>query len=293
MNSHPQQEDIRALLDEGLNNTVIAQRLDADVRAIARIRREAGLPAAPRSSWTHRPHPQERPIRVLLDEGYTNKAIGERTGADVSTVARIRAEGGFGAATIHNRGKRPHPKDAEIRDLINQGRSTSAIVRELHVDKVAVRRIREEMGVPSPALQPLTLEEKWATFTEPVEGGHLRWTGSRGTCSGTPLLRYREKTYTAGAIAYRQRTGRDPVGQVRAECDMTQCVAPAHVEDEPGRKQLREQLRYLLGKGERPAYCRHGHDQAEHGRYLRDGTAYCEACSSTKRPHNGTQASAA
>lgn len=280
---HPRYDGIRALLGEGLNNAAIARRLDVDVRVVARARRFLGLPPAPRSSWTHRPHPKERVIRILLDEGDTNAAIRKKTGADLDTIARIRAEGGFGPATIHNRGKRTHPKDTQIRELLREGLSNSAIVRELHVDKAAVRRIREDMGVPGFAQQPLSLEEKWATFTEPIEGGHLGWTGSRGTRSGTPLLRYREKTYTAGAIAFRQRTGHDPVGQVRAECDVQQCIAPAHVEDEPGRKHLREQLRYLLGKGERPSHCRRGHDQAEHGRYLRDGVAYCEACSQINR----------
>jgi hypothetical protein len=276
---HPQHEQIRELLGDGrVPNAAIARHLNLDVRVIARVRDEAGLPPAPRTSWSYRPHPKTLTIRVLLDEGYSNKAIRDRTGADVDTIARIRAHGAFGPATIANRIPRPHPKDTAIRALINEGKNNEAIARELRTDRAAIRRIRRDLGVPNPPQQPLTLEQKWATRTKPVDGGHMEWTGQRGNAGGTPLLRYREKFYTAAAIAFRQRTGRDPVGHVMAECDMPQCVAPDHVEDEPGRQHLREQLRHLRGMGERPPRCHVGHDQAEHGKYERDGRAYCDAC---------------
>ncbi|MET7475106.1 hypothetical protein ABZT17_12200 [Streptomyces sp. NPDC005648] len=223
-------------------------------------------------------HPKQDEIRALLADGLTNTAIRERTGADVSTVARLRADGGFGPATITRRGTRPHPKDAQIRRLLRKGLSNTAIATKLGVDRAAVRRIRKETGIPSPERQPLSLEEKWKQRTRPMEGGHLEWTGERVNASRTPVMRYKEATYTAAAIAFRQRTGRDPVGQAKAECGVHQCVAPDHVEDEPGRTRLREQLRILLGKGERPSSCRRGHDQGEHGRLSPDGVAYCQLC---------------
>ncbi|MFI5685865.1 hypothetical protein [Streptomyces sp. NPDC051636] len=278
-----QQEQILQLIGAGQNNAAIARQTGVDVRVVAGIRHAAGLPAAPRSSWARREHPHRERILELLGEGRTDTAVRQETGADMRTIARLRREGGFGPATIHNRGKRQHPKDAEIRALISAGRHNEAIVRELRVDKSAVRRIRKEMDVPNPPQHSETLEEKWAQHTEPLEGGHLRWTGSRAGASGTPVMCYRDKTHTAAAVAFRQRTGRDPVGQVKAECDLRQCVAPDHVEDEPGRTQLREQYRYLLGMGERPAFCKAGHDQAVHGRYLRTGVAYCSACSTNKK----------
>ncbi|NED83513.1 hypothetical protein G3I76_25900, partial [Streptomyces sp. SID11233] len=92
------------------------------------------------------------------------------------------------------------------------------------------------------------------------------------------------------AIAFRMRTGREPVGQVRAECDVPYCVAPDCVEDEPGRLRIREQLRYLKGTAERPPFCVHGHDQAVHGRYERDGTAYCHECKVAQRAARATVA---
>lgn len=225
-----------------------------------------------------RPHPKRDTIQALLAEGLTDTAIREQTGADMRAIARLRAAGGFGPATVTRRGTRPHPKDAQIRELLHAGLSGDAIARQLHVDRAAVRRIRRLLGLPVPPRQPLSLEEKWRERTRPVEGGHLEWTGERVGPSRSPVMRYRDKMFTAGAIAFRERTGRDPVGQVKAECGMRQCVAPEHVEDEPGRTRLREQLRYLLGMGARPQFCQRRHDQAEHGRLLPNGTHYCRLC---------------
>jgi len=272
------QAAIRKLLEEGLTNAAIARQVGVGTRTVARIRGEAGLPGAARSAWTRSAHPRHAEIEQLLGEGHTDAEIRRRTGADVSTVARMRKAGGYGPATIVRRGERVHPKDAQIRELIAQGLSNAKVAQETGADRSAVRRIRGEMGVALPPAQPLSLEEKWQERTRPVEGGHLEWTGERANTSRTPVMRYRGKTFTAAAIAFRRRTGRDPVGQVKAECDMRQCVAPEHVEDEPGRTRLREQLRLLLGMGERPAVCRRGHDQSEHGRLQGDGVAYCQLC---------------
>ncbi|WP_327403864.1 hypothetical protein OG194_29785 [Streptomyces sp. NBC_01288] len=282
----PGPSEIRALLGDGkISNLAVARQLGVGVRAVARVRKDARLPVAPRSAWTRAPHPKDSEIRSLLGEGHTDAETRRRTGADVSTVARIRKDGGYGPATITRRGTRLHPKDAQIRQLINEGLSSAAVARQVGADRAAVRRIRAEMGVPSPPLQPLTLDEKWEERTRPVEGGHLEWTGERGTVSGTPLLRYREQTYTAAAVAFRRRTGTDPVGQVKADCGLHQCVAPDHVEDEPGRLAKREEIRRLKGFGDRPDVCPGGHDQGVHGRLEGDGRAYCEACKRDARKH--------
>lgn len=173
----------------------------------------------------------------------------------------------------------PNATRADIVALLAEGHSNSRIVRELRVDKQRVRRIRTELGLPTfvRAEQTRTIEEKWARDTRPLDGGHIEWTGERAT-GGTPLVSYKEKHHSAAAVAFRIRTGRDPQGYAIADCGMKHCVAPEHVEDEVGRLRNREQLRYLTGGRERKPFCRHGHDQAEHGRYEQDGTAYCEAC---------------
>ncbi|GGW15838.1 hypothetical protein GCM10018980_51300 [Streptomyces capoamus] len=106
----------------------------------------------------------------------------------------------------------------------------------------------------------------------------MDWTGERNATSNRPLLSHGYRHHSAAGIAFRIRTGRDPVGQVRADCGMQHCVAPDHVEDAPGRRRNREQLRYISGGRALQERCRNDHDQAEHGRVAADGRAYCNAC---------------
>ncbi|MEV7867444.1 hypothetical protein AB0P17_15385 [Streptomyces sp. NPDC088124] len=171
----------------------------------------------------------------------------------------------------------------QIEQLLRDGGSNSAIARELHSDRHRVAAIRRDLGLPNVPAQPLTLEEKWRARTRPADGGHLEWTGERQSTSGTPVMRYEGRTFTAAAIAFRIRTGRAPDGYARAECGHHQCVEPAHVDDTATRMTTREQLRYLTGRGERKPVCRHGHDQAVEGRFESDGRPYCEACKRDQR----------
>ncbi|MEV4438217.1 helix-turn-helix domain-containing protein [Streptomyces sp. NPDC049577] len=171
----------------------------------------------------------------------------------------------------------------QIVQLLREGLSNHAIARELGCDRHRVGALRHELGIAPVPLQPLTLEQKWEARTRPVEGGHLEWTGERQSTSGTPVLRYRERSYSPAAIAFRIQHGREPEGYVRADCGFKHCVAPGHVDDMSARLRTREQLRYLTGHAQRPAVCAHGHDQAKQGRYEADGRAYCEACKAHQR----------
>jgi hypothetical protein len=195
----------------------------------------------------------------------------------METIARARAVYQVGAPTI--RTGPPHPKRDQVRALLAT-HSNTQIADQLHMDKRTVGALRQEAGIPYvPAPRGYaTAEEKWAARVVPVDGGHLEWTGERRTSSATPVMRYRDVAMSPAAIAFRKRTGREPVGQVRAECDHPQCVAPEHVEDEPGRQALRLQLRHLQGLPDPDPLCPHGHDQAEHGRFQRDGRPYCVEC---------------
>ncbi|NUP17675.1 MAG: hypothetical protein HOV73_18275 [Streptomyces sp.] len=173
---------------------------------------------------------------------------------------------------------------ADIVRALRTGRSDSRIARDLGCDRHRVTDIRKSLGLPKVPQQPLTLEDKWAANTRPLPGGHLEWTGERVGRSRTPVLRYRDASYSPAALAFRIQHAREPQGYVIAECGVRQCIAPGCVEDEPGRQQLREQIRLLLGGPERKAHCVHGHDLAEHGRYSPDGrTAYCEACKAEQK----------
>ncbi|ELP67626.1 hypothetical protein STRTUCAR8_08623 [Streptomyces turgidiscabies Car8] len=274
---HPMEPQIRVLLAEGLNNSRIAEQLNAPPKVVARVRKETGIGPAPRSTYRRPPHPKTREILELLADGHSDREIRRRTGAGIQSISAMRKAGRFGKATIKPK-PRTHPRDTEIRALLAE-HSSSAIARMLGVDRAAVRRIRGEAGIPYvPAEQARTLEEKWASHTRPADGGHVEWTGERQSTSGSPTMRYKEASYSPAAVAFRIKHGRDAVGYTIADCGLKHCVAPDHVVDEAGRIRIREQLRYVMGGQVRKPFCRHGHDQAEHGRYETDGTAYCEAC---------------
>lgn len=166
--------------------------------------------------------------------------------------------------------------DADIIAMLHTGASNIRISGDLRCDKQRVARIRGEIGLPTylPVTQTRTIEQKWALFVRPVDGGHLEWAGERATSSRTPLLRYRDRQHSAAGVAFRIKHGHPPEGYVIADCGVQHCVAPDHVNDEAGRLAAREKLRIT----ERKPFCLHGHDQSEHGRYEPDGTAYCEAC---------------
>ena len=177
-------------------------------------------------------------------------------------------------------------KHARLLELAAQGWTTQALARELHMDRRDVRRIRNEAGLPTNPVyenQPLTLEEKWRSLTRPVDGGHLDWVGERASRSGTPVLRYRETSYSPAAIAFRIRTGRDAQGRTFAECGHRQCIAPEHVDDLTTRLRDRDALRTILGKHPARPACVHGHDQDVEGRRTPDGRAYCQACNREKK----------
>jgi DNA-binding NarL/FixJ family response regulator len=283
---HPQEAQILELIHKGWNNAAIAERLYCGKQAVREVRRAHGLPQAARSSW-RRPHPKERQINQLLDEGHTDVEIRRRTGADVATIAERRRARRIPPALRPRPKARPHPREAEILAALQaggKGSSNTAIAARLRVDKVAVARIRRDNGIPNTyerkrAEQP-SLEERWQQYVREVDGGHLEWTGPRATnSSGTPILRFLGSWYSAAGIAFRMRTGRDPQGQVRAECNVAHCVAPACVEDEPGRQALRLQLRRLQGLPDPPTgTCDNGHDLAKEGRLGSRLDPYCEGC---------------
>ena len=171
-----------------------------------------------------------------------------------------------------------HPQTAQVLNLVTQGLTDTAVGQRLHLDRQAVGRIRRAHNLPPAGSQPQTLEEKWASLTRPVPGDHLEWTGPTLTRSHTPILRCRDAVYTATRIAYRIRTGRDPEGTARAECDYPHCVAPDHVDDTATRVRDRTALRAVLGMPPRAEHCIRQHDQAVHGRVLPNGYGYCHAC---------------
>lgn len=176
-----------------------------------------------------------------------------------------------------------HRREAEILQLLARGLTNSEIGWQLGICRQSVGEVRRAHRIPNAPGSAQSLEEAWAARTLPVEGGHLEWLGERRPPSGIPILRHDGVAYTAARIAFRLQHGREPQGRVLADCGVAQCVAPGHVEDAPGRLRVREQLRFLDGRGVRPERCVRGHDQAVHGRYEASGTAYCQECKRERR----------
>lgn len=116
-----------------------------------------------------------------------------------------------------------------------------------------------------------TIEARWRSRTTPTPDGHLMW-------AGAPWFRYHGTIHRTAPFAFTLRTGRAPVGHVWADCGITGCVEPTHVDDQPGRQRTRQQLRAVQGLPPRPDTCTRGHNQNTHGRLDERGHAYCNAC---------------
>ncbi|WP_051818887.1 hypothetical protein [Streptomyces sp. NRRL S-1813] len=126
-----------------------------------------------------------------------------------------------------------------------------------------------------------SVEELFHARTEPVEGGHLRWTGYTSK-RGLASVRYAGRIHTALQIAFRIHNDREPVGHCSTDCGMAGCVAPAHVEDDTTRTRNRATYAALIGVESPAEACGRGHAAADHRRYRRDGRPYCLPCTTGK-----------
>lgn len=136
----------------------------------------------------------------------------------------------------------------DIVDLLHTGLSDRAISRQLRCDAKTVSKTRAALGLPKArsGYRPAdSVEELFQLRTEQVEGGHLRWTGHIDP-NGLPRLRHGGRLHTAHRVAFRIRTGREPVGLVRTVCDVPGCVEPRHVADTAERARDRQALAAIL-----------------------------------------------
>ncbi|MDX3398402.1 hypothetical protein [Streptomyces sp. ME01-18h] len=123
---------------------------------------------------------------------------------------------------------------ADIIPLLHEGLSDRAIGRTLHTNPKRVGQIRRELGLPQYEAPPAApIEEKWASRTTTVSGGHMRWTGTHR--SGMPHLVWQQRSVSARRIAFQIGHGREPVGRVLPGCGHSWCVAPEHTTDQPMR----------------------------------------------------------
>lgn len=175
-----------------------------------------------------------------------------------------------------------HPKHDAIALLVRAGWKDSAVATALGVHNRAVTRVRDLIGVAHHD-NSTSKQDKLERFSQPEAGGHTGWSGRLGT-SGAPVIRHLKVQIPASHVAFELRTGRPPVGIVKAECGRGHCLTSAHISDEIERRNVRGQERALYGLEPVPwNTCAKGkHPWAEHGRFQPDLTPYCKGCNTER-----------
>lgn len=139
--------------------------------------------------------------------------------------------------------------DAQITDLLHAGMSDRQIGIQLHTDPKRISRLRTGLGLPrakSGVRPAASVEDLFRARTTPLPEAHLEWKGHVNN-TGTPALRWQGRLLSAYRIAFRIRTGREPVGYAGPGCGMDQCVAPDHIDDQPARTRNRTAFDALFG----------------------------------------------
>lgn len=175
-----------------------------------------------------------------------------------------------------------HRRHDEMARLVREGLTDTAVAAQLKVDRRAVARVRQILGM-SPMTNSTSMADKLDRFSdEPDAQGHVRWNGRRGT-GGAPAIRHLGKELPAAAVAFERRTGRRPVGICRADCGVKHCVADAHVMDDLERRHVRGQERAVWGLDPKPwDECPEGHGWDAYGRFEPDLTPYCKQCNTER-----------
>ncbi|MGW2104946.1 hypothetical protein ACWCPX_46400 [Streptomyces olivaceoviridis] len=118
--------------------------------------------------------------------------------------------------------------------LAGEDVSNRAVAQKFGISDRRVDEVRKRVGLPTYMRGRHAAYGSWAeAFTEqsePVEGGHRRWTGPREK-SGTPVVRHRTSIQTAYRVAFRLHYGREPEGNLTRSCLIPGCVAGEHQQD--------------------------------------------------------------
>jgi Homeodomain-like domain len=138
---------------------------------------------------------------------------------------------------------------ADIAELLQQGMSDLAISQRLGCDRRTAAKARKALGLPKTpgGSKPQPLADLVDARTEPVPGGHRRWTGHLNS-TGTPVVHYQGRPQTAARLVFRLHHGRNPVGNVRAGCDYEGCIEGAHLDDRSMRERTRKAYAAIFGE---------------------------------------------
>lgn len=277
---------IEELLRAGYGDRTIARQAGATLASVTRLRAELGLPKAVGGTkkagsledlFWRRTQP--------AGDGHLNWT-GHRSGKGTATLHwgknvhsalrvayRIRTghdPDGYAHATCNHPGciapdhvddsaitpRRPHHRsatgrtpngsDQDIEALLRQGLSDKQIGKRLHTNPKRAARIRARLGLPAIESPRLSFEDRWAANTEPVDGGHLRWTG-RLRDGTTPAVLHEGRDASPRRIAFERLHDRPADGRVLPGCGYGPCVRPEHLEDQVMRQQLDTQLAAIFG----------------------------------------------
>lgn len=179
-----------------------------------------------------------------------------------------------------------HASREQIVQLIRAGMSNRRIHQELNCCRRAVAAIRRELGIATFS-RTVSVADQLKRHCTPADGdGHVLWTGALST-SGTPRLRLNGGEIPVTHVMFKRRTGRKPVGQVRSDCGVKGCVAPAHVLDDIERRTVRLQMRALYGLVGPWVLCAHcGSDWESEGRVEDSLDLYCRRCATDRTRRN-------
>ena len=118
------------------------------------------------------------------------------------------------------RGGLTETQRASLRRAITRHQLTAAAVA------ARVAQARNTVSLP----RPRTIREYADRYAVRVYGGHLGWSGPRWPSFGG-------KPYTPGQLVFAADRGREPEGNVVANCAHRGCIKPSHVTDGAERRQ--------------------------------------------------------
>ncbi|MFF4791902.1 hypothetical protein ACFY2M_19535 [Streptomyces sp. NPDC001276] len=127
---------------------------------------------------------------------------------------------------------------AAIEELLHAGHSDKAIARQLHIRRLRVRAVRDELGLPIHKPGPTaasTPEDLFWRRAQPTSDGHLIWPGYN-TGHGHSV-KHQGRKHSIHRIAWNLAHDRQPVGHVTTGCGIHGCIHPRHVEDQTMRDQ--------------------------------------------------------
>ena len=273
--------DVAELLHAGYGDRTIARRLGVTISSVTAARTELGVPKAQggfkRAAnvedlfWRRTQPTQDGHLDWdghLTSNGtpgiHWNRSMHSalrvayriRTGHDPEGYAHVTCEHPGCVAPQHvddtavtprrahhktATGRQPNGSSEEVTALLRAGLSDKQIARRLHTNPKRIARLRTELGVPAFANRRVSFEERWAANTEPVDGGHIRWTG-RLRDGSTPAVLHEGRDASPRRIAFERLHGRAAVGRVLSGCGFGPCVRPEHLEDQPMRERLDAQF---------------------------------------------------